>query len=46
MKNPKIPKLPKNPFVVKSKKSADKLARESTKRLKEWAKGKEFKGSG
>lgn len=39
-------KLPKNPFVEQSKKSADKLARESKARVEQWAKGKVFKGAG
>lgn len=39
-----IKKLPRNPFVEQSKRSADKLAKESTARLKKWAKGKDFGG--
>ena len=41
-----IQKLPKNPFVTKSKASADKLAKESTARVNRWSKGKVFKGAG
>ena len=38
-----LPKIPSSPFLAQSKKSADKMARDSASRVKKWSKGKSYR---